>query len=63
MLGKEHGEMKSDAKFYLEEYRYCRAVYEQLPREHRKARDFYNRLGASMLAAYVEAVTKETTRV
>ena len=55
--------MKSDAEFYLEEYRYCRAVYEQLPREHRKARDFYNRLGASMLAAYVEAVTKETTRV
>ena len=54
--------MKSDAEFFLGEYRYCMAVYEQLPREQRKARDFYNRLGASMLAAYVETVSKEVKR-
>ena len=54
--------MKSDAEFYLGEYRRCCAAYTQSPSEHRRQRDFYNRLSASMLKAYVEAINIEKTK-
>ena len=49
--------MKSDAEFYLGEYRKCCSLYVQCPVEHRRHRELYNVMRASMLTAYVEAIT------
>ena len=54
--------MKSDAEFYLCEYRRCCAAYTELPINQRRQLDFYNRLSESMLKAYVEAVNIEKTK-
>ena len=54
--------MRSDAEFYLGEYRRCCAAYTELPINHRRQRDFYNRLSVSMLKAYVEAVNIEKAK-
>ena len=51
--------MMSDREFYLEQYRRCCEGYRSTPTDQRRQREFYNRLGASMLAAYVEAMNVE----
>ena len=43
--------MKSDAEFYLWEYRKCCEQYVRCPVEKRRHRDFYAKLSASMLTA------------
>ena len=48
--------MKSDAEFYLGEYRKCCTLYLECPCEERRRREMYSNLGASMLKAYIEAV-------
>ena len=54
--------MKSDAEFYLGEYRRCCAAYTRVPVEQRRQRDFYGRLSEAMLNAYVEAVSIENVK-
>ena len=54
--------MRSDAEFYLGEYRRCCAAYTELPINQRRQRDFYSRLSESMLKAYVEAVSIENAK-
>lgn len=51
--------MKSDAEFYLGEYRRCCAAYMKMPIGHSRQRDFYSRLSEAMLKAYVEAVSEQ----
>ena len=46
--------MKSDAEFYLGEYRKCCSLYVQCPVEHRRHRELYN---VMRLTAYVETIT------
>ena len=46
--------MRSDAEFYLGEYRKCCEQYVRCPVERRRQRDFYAKLSASMLTAYIE---------
>ena len=48
----------SDEEFYFLEYRKCSERYGRLPRHDKRKRRFYNLLGASMLAAYVEELRK-----
>lgn len=48
--------MRSDAEFYLGEYRKCCSLYVKCPVERRRHRDFYNAMSASMLTAYIEAL-------
>ena len=49
--------IRSDAEFYLGEYRRCCAAYTRTPSDQRRQRDFYGRLSEAMLKAYVEAVS------
>ena len=49
--------MRSDAEFYLNEYRKCCEQYVRCPVDQRRHRDFYAKLSASMLTAYVEALS------
>ena len=49
--------MRSDAEFYLCEYRKCCEQYVRCPVERRRHRDFYAKLSASMLTAYIEAIS------
>lgn len=54
--------IRSDAEFYLGEYRRCCAAYRQVPIEQRRQRDFYDRMSEAMLTAYVEAVSIESSK-
>ncbi len=54
--------IRSDAEFYLGEYRRCCAAYTRVPIEQRRQRDFYGRLSEAMLNAYVEAVSIEGSK-
>ena len=54
--------IRSDAEFYLGEYRRCCAAYTRVPIEQRRQRDFYGRLSEAMLNAYVEAVSIERSK-
>ena len=54
--------IRSDAEFYLGEYRRCCAAYTRVPVEQRRQRDFYGRLSKAMLNAYVEAVSIESSK-
>lgn len=51
--------MRSDAEFYLEEYRRCCKLYQECPYEERRRRELYSYMGASMLNAYIDAVSKK----
>lgn len=51
--------MKSDAEFYLGEYRRCCEMYRECPPEERKRRELCSYMGASMLNAYIDAVSKK----
>ena len=52
-------ERKSDAEFYREEYLRCCKLYRECPPEERRRRDLYSYMGASMLNAYIDAVSKK----
>ena len=55
--------MKSDAKFYREEYLKCCRLYQECPLEESRRRDLYSYMGVSMLNAYIEAMfTKVSMR-
>ena len=47
--------MRSEAKFYLDEYRKCCAQYRNCPVDQRRHREFYSYMGDAMLRAYIEA--------
>ena len=51
--------MKSDAEFYLGEYRRCCEIYRECRPEERRQRDLYSYMGVSMLNAYIEAISKK----
>ena len=51
--------MKDDTEFYLVEYRRCCRLYQECPLEESRRRDLYSYMGASMLNAYIEAVSKK----
>ena len=51
--------MKDDAEFYLGEYRRCCRLYQECPLEESRRRDLYSYMGASMLNAYIDAVSKK----
>ena len=48
--------MKSNAEFYLGEYRRCCELYRECPYQERRRRKLYSYMGASMLNAYIDAV-------
>ncbi len=54
--------IRSDAEFYLGEYRRCCAAYTRVPIDQRRQRDFYGRLSEAMLKAYVEALSIENVK-
>lgn len=54
--------IRSDAEFYLGEYRRCCAAYTELASDQRRQRDFYGRLSEAMLKAYIEAVSIENVK-
>lgn len=49
--------IRSDAEFYLGEYRRCCVAYTRTHSDQLRQRDFYGRLSEAMLKAYVEAVS------
>ena len=52
-------ERKSDAEFYHGEYLRCCRLYQKCPLEESRRRDLYSYMGASMLNAYIDAVSKK----
>ena len=51
--------MKDDTEFYLGEYRRCCRLYQECPLEESRRRDLYSYMGASMLNAYIDAVSQK----
>ena len=51
--------MKNDAEFYRGEYLRCCRLYQECRPEERRQRELYSYMGASMLNAYIDAVSKK----